>query len=255
MPLIPARTHRFDLSIAEARALQERLAPEVIEADERRRLRLVAGIDIGFEDGGRTTRAAVAVLDADSLELVESALARRPTTWPYVPGLLSFREIPAALDALAALRSTPDLLVADGQGRAHPRRFGLASHLGWLVDRPTIGAAKSRLIGEAAPPAMARGASRPLIDRGEVVGAVLRTRAGVQPLYVSVGHRVSLRRAIKITLALSPRFRLPETTRCAHRLASPARDHPPGQLTPCAIRGRRRAPAPGGTAPPGACGF
>ncbi|MDX1541832.1 MAG: endonuclease V, partial [Geminicoccaceae bacterium] len=121
MPLIPARSHSFDLSTAEARALQERLASEVIEVDQGSRPRLVAGIDIGFEDGGRVTRAAVAVLDVESLALVESALARRPTTWPYVPGLLSFREIPAALEALALLRSVPDLLVADGQGRAHPR--------------------------------------------------------------------------------------------------------------------------------------
>lgn len=222
MPLTPRRAHSFDITPREARALQEQLAGQVVEADSEPVPRLVAGIDIGFEEHGRVTRAAVAVLDLGTLDLVESALARRATDWPYIPGLLSFREIPAALEALAALRSSPDLLVADGQGRAHPRRFGLASHLGWLLDRPTIGAAKSRLIGEAAPPAAERGASSPLVDRNEVIGAVVRTRTGVQPLYVSVGHRVSLKRAIELTLHLSPRFRLPETTRGAHRLASPA---------------------------------
>lgn len=254
MPLIPVHAHSFDLTTTEARALQERLAAEVVESDDGRTPRLVAGIDIGFEAGGRVTRAAVAVLDAQDLVLVESALARRPTRWPYVPGLLSFREIPAALEALAALRSTPDLLVADGQGRAHPRRFGLASHLGWLLDRPTIGAAKSRLIGEAVPPAPERGASSPLVDRGQVIGAVLRTRAGVQPIYVSIGHRVSLARAVELTLALSPRFRLPETTRSAHRLASPARIRAARQVTPCAPRRRPRGPAPDGKGPPDACG-
>ena len=223
MPLTPVRKHRFDIPPREARALQERLAAEVLETDEALPPRLVAGIDIGFESGGRVTRAAVAVLALPGLELVESALARRPTDYPYVPGLLSFREIPAALVALASLRTTPDLLVADGQGRAHPRRFGLASHLGWLIDRPTIGAAKSRLTGDATAPASGRGHTSPLIDRGEVIGAVVRTRDGVAPLYVSVGHRVSLARAIEITLDLTPRFRLPETTRSAHRLASPAR--------------------------------
>lgn len=223
MPLIPVREHRFDVPPKEARALQEQLAAEVLETDEFPPPRLVAGIDIGFEAGGRVTRAAVAVLALPGLELVESALARRPTDYPYVPGLLSFREIPAALVALASLRTTPDLLVADGQGRAHPRRFGLASHLGWLVDRPTIGAAKSRLTGDATVPLSGRGATSPLIDRGEVIGAVVRTRDGVAPLYVSVGHRISLARAIQITLDLTPRFRLPETTRSAHRLASPSR--------------------------------
>ena len=211
MPLKAVRDCRFDIPPKEARALQERLAAEVVEADEPAPPHLVAGIDIGFEDGGRITRAAVAVLALPGLEVVESALARRPTDYPYVPGLLSFREIPAALLALASLRTTPDLLVADGQGRAHPRRFGLASHLGWLLDRPTIGAAKSRLTGEARMPSPERGATSPLIDRDEVVGAVVRTRDGVAPLYVSVGHRVSLGRAVELTLELTPRFRVPET--------------------------------------------
>lgn len=223
MPLVPVRRHVWSLSPAEARTLQERHAAEVIARDGFGPIRLVAGLDIGFEDQGRMTRAAVVVLRLPTLELVESALARRPTDYPYVPGLLSFREIPTALEALAALRATPDLLVCDGQGRAHPRRFGLASHLGWLLDHPSIGIAKSRLVGEAEAPGEARGAWRPLLHRDEVIGAVLRTRAGVQPVYVSIGHRVDLTSAIDLALGLTPRFRLPETTRAAHRLASPAR--------------------------------
>ena len=204
-------------------ALQEELAPEVIQTDDPRPLRMVAGIDIGFEAGGRITRAAVAVLSLPGLEVVETALAKRPTDYPYVPGLLSFREIPAALEALACLRAIPDLLVCDGQGRAHPRRFGLASHLGWVLDHPTVGIAKSRLVGTADTPPPERGASRPLCHRDEVIGSVLRTRTGVAPVFVSVGHRVSLARAAALALELAPRFRLPETTRAAHRLASPAR--------------------------------
>lgn len=223
MPLSPARHHDWTLPPKEAIALQRRLAAEVVEESRPGPLATVAGIDIGFEGKGAVTRAAVAVLDRRSLDLIESALVRRPTSYPYVPGLLSFREIPAALEALATLRSTPDLLVADGQGRAHPRRFGLASHLGWVLDVPTIGVAKSRLTGEAGALAATRGATSALLDGDEVIGAAVRTRAGAAPVYVSVGHRVDLSRAIQLTLELSPRFRLPETTRAAHRLASPAR--------------------------------
>jgi deoxyribonuclease V len=150
----------------------------------------------------------------------ESALARRPTAFPYVPGLLSFREIPAVLDALAALACTPDLLLADGQGLAHPRRFGLACHLGWLVDTPTVGVAKSRLLGAFTPPPDQRGAWAPLLDRGEVIGAAVRTRRGVKPVFVSPGHRVDVASAVRLTLACTGRYRLPAPSRAAHRLAS-----------------------------------
>jgi deoxyribonuclease V len=220
VPLTPLRDHRWDLTPAEARALQGQLAPRAELRDRLARLALVAGIDIGFEDRGRVTRAAVAVLDLTELRLIESALARRPTGFAYVPGLLSFREIPAALDALAALRCAPDLLVCDGQGLAHPRRFGLACHLGWLLDVPAIGVAKSRLLGEFAEPPSHRGAWAPLLDRGEIIGAALRTRRGTKPVFVSPGHRVDVPSAVRLTLACTGRYRLPEPSRAAHQLAS-----------------------------------
>ena len=220
MPLTPVHRNAWDLSPAEARALQERLSGQAEVRDRLGTPGLVAGIDVGFEHRGRVTRAAVAVLRAGDLQLVESALARRPTVFPYVPGLLSFREIPAVLDALAALACTPDLLLADGQGLAHPRRFGLACHLGWLVDTPTIGVAKSRLLGEFTPPPDRRGAWAPLLDRGDVIGAAVRTRRGVKPVFVSSGHRVDLASAVRLTLACTGRYRLPEPSRAAHRLAS-----------------------------------
>lgn len=220
MPLTPAHAHRWDLTPAQARLLQAELAPQVVRADRFGPVDLVAGIDIGFEDQGRTTRAAVAVLAFPDLSMLEQVLVRRPTDFPYVPGLLSFREIPAAVEALAGLTHTPDLLVCDGQGLAHPRRFGLASHLGWLFDVPCVGVAKSRLVGVFDTPANRRGAWTPLTDHGEPIGAALRTRADAKPVFVSTGHRVSLESAVALALACTPRYRLPETTRQAHRLAS-----------------------------------
>lgn len=203
--------------------MQERLAAQVVVQDRLGPVRHVAGIDIGFEEGGRITRAAVALLSFPELALVESALARLPTRFPYVPGLLSFREAPAALEALSRLKTRCDLILYDGQGIAHPRRFGIASHIGVLAGIPAIGVAKSRLIGQYGELPQERGAWVPLIDRGETIGAVLRTRAGVRPVFVSVGHRLSLASAISWVMACVTRYRLPETTRRAHRLASGAR--------------------------------
>jgi deoxyribonuclease V len=220
VPLKPAHEHPWDLSPRAARELQSRLAGGAVLTDRFGELAQVAGIDVHFEERGAVTRAAIAVLDLEGLGVVEQAVARRPTTFPYVPGLLSFREIPAVVDALCALESAPDLLMCDGQGFAHPRRFGLACHLGWLMDRPTIGVAKSRLIGEFDAPARERGAWSPLLDRGEVIGAALRTRTGVGPVFVSQGHRVGLESALRLALACTGRFRIPEPTRQAHRLAA-----------------------------------
>jgi deoxyribonuclease V len=210
----------WPVTVAEARRIQEAMAPRVIREDRLGRVRQVAGVDVGFEDRGRTTRAAVAVLDFPSLEPVDQRIYRCPTRFPYVPGYLSFREVPAVLEALEKLPSLPDLILCDGQGLAHPRRFGLACHLGVLADIPTIGVAKSRLIGEHADLPATRGSWVALTDKGETIGAVLRSRTNVSPLYVSTGHRISLATAIDYVMRCTTRYRLPETTRRAHRLAS-----------------------------------
>ena len=215
-----AARHAWDLNPAQAIELQRSLAASVVRSDALGPVRRVAGVDVGFEDGNTVTRAAVVVLDFPALTVVDRALARRPTTFPYVPGLLSFRELPAVLDAFERLALLPDLILCDGQGLAHPRRFGIACHLGIWLDRPTIGVAKSRLIGTHEEVPTTQGAQRPLMDRGECIGAVLRTRTGVQPLYISIGHRISLPTAVDYVLRCTTRYRLPETTRAAHKLAS-----------------------------------
>lgn len=200
--------------------MQEALSSKVIREDRLGEVRCVAGVDVGFENKGRTTRAAVAVLEFSSLELLDQAISHSPTCFPYIPGYLSFRELPAVLKALEKLTVTPDLLLCDGQGLAHPRRFGLACHLGVLTDIPSIGVAKSRLIGSYEEVPSGKGQWVPLMDKSETIGAVLRTRSNVSPVYVSTGHRVSLATAIDYTLRCTTRYRLPETTRWAHRLAS-----------------------------------
>jgi deoxyribonuclease V len=212
--------HRWDLTPKEAMALQTELAGRVVREDTVREVRRVAGVDVGFEDDGRVTRAAVAVLDFPGLALAERVVARQPTRFPYIPGLLSFREAPAVLAAFEQLSLAPDLILYDGQGIAHPRRFGIASHVGLLLDTPTIGVAKTRLVGEHRALPARKGAWAPLVDRGETIGVVLRTRAGVAPVYVSIGHRVSLESAVRWVIVCTTRYRLPETTRWAHHLAS-----------------------------------
>jgi deoxyribonuclease V len=205
---------------AQAMALQRALAGRVVQVDDVGTVRRVAGVDVGFPGGGQRARAAVAVLSFPDLRPVEQAVAELPVAFPYVPGLLSFRELPAVLAALAGLAQPPDLLLVDGQGLAHPRRFGIACHLGVLTGLPTIGVAKTRLVGTHDPVPDRRGAWVPLRDRGEVIGAVLRSRVGVKPIYVSVGHRLSLWRAVEWVMACTGRHRLPQTTRAAHALAS-----------------------------------
>jgi deoxyribonuclease V len=212
--------HPWDVTPAEARAIQERLRDRVVRTDHLDAVMRVAGVDVGFEAGGAVTRAAVAVLSFPELKPLEQAIARLPTRFPYVPGLLSFRECPAVLEALARLATPPDLILCDGQGYAHPRRFGIACHLGVWTGLPTIGVAKSRLVGEHAALPGSKGRWVSLKDQGEQIGIVLRTRDEVQPVYVSVGHRVSLTTARRYVLACCTRYRLPETTRAAHRLAS-----------------------------------
>lgn len=213
-------SHPWNLGPAEAIALQQELRARLILEDQLEPVRRVAGVDVGFEASGTITRAAVAVLRYPELNMLETAIARRPTTFPYVPGLLSFRELPAVLEALEQLQEPPDLLLCDGQGIAHPRRMGIASHLGLLVDLPAIGVAKTRLCGMHEEPPNQRGAWTPLRAGNEIIGAVLRTRPGVNPLYISPGHRISLTTAVEFVMACCTRYRLPETTRHAHRLAS-----------------------------------
>ncbi len=218
-------SHPWAVTPKEAIAIQQQLRGLVHIGDDFAPPQRIAGVDVGFESNNKITRAAVAVLDASSLELLEYAIARLPTSFPYVPGLLSFREVPAVLAALEKLSVLPDMLLCDGQGVAHPRRLGIASHLGVLLDLPTIGVAKSRLIGSHEEPGEEKGSWQPLYDGAELLGCVLRSRNRVKPLYISPGHRVGFDTARQLVLACTTRYRLPETTRWAHRLASgPAPD-------------------------------
>ena len=210
-------------TVDDARAMQQRLRGQVVTEGPVERPRRIAGVDIHMAPDAGLTWAAVAVLDGSGLELTESAMAALPTGFPYVPGYLSFREIPAALRALSLIQPPPDLLMVDGHGIAHPRRLGIAAHLGVITGVPTIGVAKSRLFGRHDDPGMTRGSRTPLRSRGEVLGMVLRSRDGVAPLYVSVGHRISLEQAVELVLASLTRYRLPEPTRLADKLS---RMHP-----------------------------
>ena len=215
--------HRWDLSYSQARQLQTQLAAQVRYIRLRRRPRLVAGLDCAFSEDGKLVFAAVVTLSLPGLDVVETAAASRPVAFPYIPGLLSFREAPVCITAVEKLQNQPDLFIIDGQGVAHPRRLGLAAHLGLFFDRPTIGCAKSRLIGEYDDPPLKKGGSSPLIEGGEVIGAVLRTRANVKPVFVSVGHKCLLEDAVRFTLACTKGYRLPEPTRLAHHLVSQLR--------------------------------
>lgn len=211
-------TEKFETEKSEAEAIaeQDRLRALVRPSgDAPSPLRLIAGLDVAYAKDESRVAGAVTVLDAETLEVVETATALRPVDFPYVPSLLAFREIPALTDALDKLTHAPDILVCDGYGLAHPRRFGLACHLGVLTDLPTFGVAKTAFIGEYDEPGTERGASSDLVDCGEIVGRVLRTQRDIKPVFVSAGHRIGLDAATELALRLAPRFRLPETTRQA----------------------------------------
>lgn len=213
--------HEWNLSPQQAIELQKQLAYEVIREDKfDRPVKTVAGIDLGYDTKTDKCRAVVAVLKFPELELIESAEAIMPVQFPYVPGLLSFRETPVAVKALEKLQTAPDLILCDGQGIAHPRRFGIACHIGLLTEVPSIGVAKSLLIGKYGVLGEERGSTAPLIHRNEEVGVALRTKNKVQPVYVSIGHRISLETAIDYVLQCAPKYRLPETTRVADQMAS-----------------------------------
>jgi deoxyribonuclease V len=215
------KLHEWNLSPREAVELQKQLAFEVVRQDDfAAPVKTVAGIDLGFDAANDTCRAVVAVLSFPELELLESAMAILPIQFPYLPGLLSFRETPVAVKALEQLTVAPDLILCDGQGIAHPRRFGIACHIGLITRIPSIGVAKSLLVGKYGSLGTTRGSVAPLIHRNEQVGIAVRTKDNVQPVYVSVGHKISLETAAAYVLQCAPKYRLPETTRLADKMAS-----------------------------------
>ena len=205
------------VSPREAAIIQAGLRGRVEQTDRLGPLRLVAGVDVGIHGG--VARAAIVVLRYPEMDLVEVSTAERQVEFPYVPGLLAFREAPAILEAWARLRAGPDIILFDGHGLAHPRRLGIACHLGLVLDRPSIGCAKSRLCGEHEEPGNTKGDWTLLMDGGESIGAAVRTRTGKRPMFVSVGHRVCLETAIALTLGCCRGYRLPEPTRQSHLAA------------------------------------
>ena len=214
------RIHPWDISPREAVDVQRRLADRVVIRPFDGEPELVAGLDISGAGPDGRARAAVVVLTYPELETVECRVASYEVTFPYVPGLLSFRETPVLTPVLESLTTRPDILLIDGQGIAHPRRFGIACHLGLLFDIPTVGCAKSRLTGSFGELAPVKGSYSMLKDRGEVIGAALRSRDGTRPIFVSAGHKIDLGSALRIVLACAPKYRIPEPTRRAHLAAA-----------------------------------
>jgi deoxyribonuclease V len=227
--------HSWNLSYSQARNCQKKLAPEVKFTRLKKQPKIIAGIDCAFSKDGKKIIAAAIVLKLPDFSPIETAYALRKVTFPYIPGLLSFREAPACIAAVEKLKNEPDVFIVDGQGIAHPRRLGLAAHLGLFFDKPTIGCAKSRLTGLFEEPPLEKGTYSFLRDKestkrkashesratnDEVIGAVVRTRTNVKPLFVSVGNRCALEDAVKITLGCTTKYRLPEPTRLAHQLVS-----------------------------------
>jgi deoxyribonuclease V len=225
--------HNWNLSYSEAIALQKSLRAKVRLIELKDRPKTVAGLDCALSKDNQKIIAAVVVLsmqttqqdlwgpvESSSFEIIETTNAVQKISFPYIPGLLSFREAPACIDAVEKLKIEPDVFIIDGQGIAHPRRFGIASHLGLFLDKPTIGCAKSRLFGNFEEPSPEKGSYSPLKDGNEIIGAVVRTRANVEPVFVSVGNKCLLNDAIKITLDCTTKYRIPEPTRLAHQAVS-----------------------------------
>jgi len=233
--------HSWKVSPAEAIRLQEQVRSRVIERPLNREIRLVAGVDAGLSSSKEKIVAAVVLLQLDKpwlaekpasngqrLGILEQQHAWGDANFPYIPGLLSFREGPVVLRALEKLRHRPDLVILDAQGQAHPRKAGLASHIGVITGLPCVGCAKSRLTGQHSEPGLEKGSRTDLLDNnGQVIGQVVRTRRAVKPVYVSVGHLVSLDEAVQLVLTMTSRYRLPEPTRLAHILAGKLRLNPP----------------------------
>ena len=219
-----AALHRWPRSTKSAIALQLKLAPRVRLVPIRPDVRILAGTDVAFSRDRGDVIAGVVVWDLQTQAILEQRVARVPCRFPYVPGLLSFREVPGVIAAFRKLRTVPDVVLCDGQGLAHPRRIGLTCHIGLWLGIPTVGCAKSRLLGEFDEPGRARGSIAPLWHKGEQVGVVLRTQTDVKPLFVSPGHQCDHASAVRLTLAATTKYRLPEPTRLAHQLVTAARD-------------------------------
>jgi len=217
---IPRVPHSWSVTPAQAVAIQRRLAARVVCRGRVPTPRLVAGADLAFSPDGKVCIAGVVVWDVLHHEIVEQRVARQAVEFPYVPGLLSFREAPALLAALKQLHCEPNVFMFDGQGYAHPRRCGLACHMGVLLNRPSLGCAKTILVGNCEMPQRSRGSTSPLMHNGECVGIAVRTRDDVKPIYVSIGHRLSLAAAVNISLACCGGYRLPEPTRLADKLVA-----------------------------------
>ena len=213
------RLHEWNLKQDEAKVLQRELAKQVIREDALDEVRHIAGVDMAINEISGMARAAVVLLSYPTLEVVEQHVYEEPLRMPYIPGLLSFRELPCILGAFNALKQQPELVMVDGQGIAHPRRLGIASHLGLWLDVPSIGCAKSILIGHHAPLSEEAGSWVPLKDQEEVIGAVLRTRPRVKPMIISLGHRISLETSLRFVLDCSKGYRLPGPTRLADKLS------------------------------------
>lgn len=210
--------HPWDVNPEEAKRIQIELRNQVVKTDQFDTPKTVAGVDIGLKNN--IAKASIVVLSYPELQIIDGVVAESEVTFPYIPGYLSFREIPPLLNAFTLLHTEPDLVIVDGQGIAHPRRFGLASHLGLIINKPTIGCAKSRLCGEYTEPDIEKGSFTYLMDKDETIGTVLRTRTNVSVVYVSIGHLISLESARLLTLSCCKGYRLPETTRYAHKAAS-----------------------------------
>lgn len=220
-----SRFHHHDIpaelqpEVDAAIALQNELRHKVVLHDDFRPVKTIAGIDSGYDMERGLNKAVVALLDAETLELQTSITVLHPTAFPYIPGLLSFREIPAVLEALQCLPQTPDLLMVDGQGVAHPRRLGIAAHLGVVTGLPAFGVAKKRLTGKYSEPGISKGSMEKLVDKNELIGHVLRSKEKCNPLFISAGHRISHETALRITQQCLTRYRLPEPTRIADQIS------------------------------------
>jgi deoxyribonuclease V len=214
------KLHNWNLSYSQAIALQKQLSEKVQLIKLKNRPKTIAGIDCAFSRDKKRIIACVVLLKLPAFELIETVNSVQKLTFPYIPGLLSFREAPACIAAAEKLKHEPDAFIIDGQGIAHPRRLGLAAHLGLFFDKPTIGCAKSRLTGSFEEPAPEKGSFSPLKDGEEVIGAVVRTRTNVKPVFVSVGNKCLLKNAIEITLNCTTKYRIPEPTRLAHQMVT-----------------------------------